>query len=176
MPSLIIEKGPDRGTTVEIEGQGPFVFGRAPDCDFHTQDRSCSRKHFRVFRQDDAWRIKDLGSTHGTLLNGWRLDESILQDGDTVVAGETVLTFQSGAPEPQRGLLGKTIAGYQILERLGRGGMGTVYRARQIAPQREEQLILIHQLDPMPTREKPHEGPLGQERLKPQVEPSGLHG
>ena len=50
---------------------------------------------------------------------------------------------QSAAPDP---LLGRTVADgrYEVLERLGAGGMGTVYRVRQHPLERMAVLKLIH--------------------------------
>jgi len=48
---------------------------------------------------------------------------------------------QDGAPPlPQ-------VAGYELLEQIGEGGMGRVYRARQLAPPREVALKLLRALD-----------------------------
>src|SRR5687768_15918834 len=44
------------------------------------------------------------------------------------------------APLPQ-------VAGYELLEQIGEGGMGRVYRARQLTPPREVALKLLRALD-----------------------------
>src|SRR5947209_4963648 len=46
-------------------------------------------------------------------------------------------------------LAGKTLAGYDILSVLGQGGMGTVYRARQLALDREVAFKVLHSRDPL---------------------------
>jgi serine/threonine protein kinase len=43
------------------------------------------------------------------------------------------------------GLIGKTLGNYRILERLGRGGMATVYKAYQPALERHVAIKVIHQ-------------------------------
>lgn len=145
MPCIIVEKGPERGTSVEIGVGGRVIFGRDESCDFVTQDVSCSRRHFGVGEKDGKYIVKDLGSTHGTLVNGRRVDRAELRDGDTIVVGESTISFSMDSPGASRGLVGKSIAGYQIIERIGRGGMGTVYRAKQIALDREVALkVLSH--------------------------------
>jgi pSer/pThr/pTyr-binding forkhead associated (FHA) protein len=37
--------------------------------------------------------LKDLGSTNGTKVNGQRVSERELQDGDALTFGETTLTY-----------------------------------------------------------------------------------
>lgn len=57
-------------------------------------DREISSKHARIERIDDSYRLADLGSLNGTMLNGRPLGEDqALSDGDKILLGSTVLKF-----------------------------------------------------------------------------------
>jgi uncharacterized tellurite resistance protein B-like protein len=146
MPRLIVDKGPDRSRNIPLEAGIKLVVGRDASCDFVVADQSCSRRHFAVIEKDGKYFLKDLKSTHGTLVNGWNVETTPLNDGDAISAGETVFSFVAEASESgSRGLVGKNLAGYQVLDRLGRGGMGTVYRAKQVALDRDVALKVLSQ-------------------------------
>jgi len=51
-----------------------FHIGRANDCRVRFYDPLVSRKHVRVFPQDGAWRLQDLGSRNGTTVDANRVD------------------------------------------------------------------------------------------------------
>ncbi|APZ93855.1 DUF2169 domain-containing protein [Fuerstiella marisgermanici] len=96
---LTIETGPDSEsaahdstrTTYLIRIGQSLVVGR----DWHAADivieadTALSRAHFRVAVSADGGLLTDLGSSHGTLINGQRATETELNDGDQVAAGET---------------------------------------------------------------------------------------
>jgi serine/threonine protein kinase len=46
--------------------------------------------------------------------------------------------------DPSKDLAGKTLAGYKIMEKIGSGGMGTVYRAEQISMSRDVALKVLY--------------------------------
>jgi FHA domain/Domain of unknown function (DUF1707) len=65
-----------------------FTIGRALECDFVLADPSVSRFHARLHREPDGWLLRDLGSTNGTMLNGWRVTEPVsVRPGDRVSFG-----------------------------------------------------------------------------------------
>jgi hypothetical protein len=69
-----------------------FTIGRDADCDLVLPDPSVSRWHAGLKRSADGWLLDDLGSTNGTLLNGWRVREPVpVRPGDQVSFG--ALTF-----------------------------------------------------------------------------------
>jgi len=54
-----------------------------------------SRQHARIRRTEDGFVLADLGSTNGTLVNDVPIQEHVLDNGDRITIGETVLEFRS---------------------------------------------------------------------------------
>lgn len=69
------------------------VVGRGDDVRVHVDDPDASRAHAEVVREGDRYLLRDLGSTNGTFLDGRRVKEGTLCDGDVVRFGGTLAIF-----------------------------------------------------------------------------------
>jgi pSer/pThr/pTyr-binding forkhead associated (FHA) protein len=87
---LQIEGGPENGKELRVR-QLPLTIGRGEEADFPLEDRWVSRRHCEIFERDGALALRDLGSRHGTLVNGHVVSESVLQPGDRISIGMTTL-------------------------------------------------------------------------------------
>jgi hypothetical protein len=81
------------GRRVQL-GQETAVIGRMPDCAVSLSDPQVSRHHAEVRPDHGGYRIVDLGSMNGTLVNGTRISEHPLQDGDEIVVGATSVRYE----------------------------------------------------------------------------------
>jgi hypothetical protein len=92
----------ERGTLVLADGrsvpltQPEATIGRLPECDVVVDDAGASRQHARIRRTEGGFVLVDLGSTNGTLVNDAPIQEQVLEHGDRITIGETVLEFRSG--------------------------------------------------------------------------------
>jgi hypothetical protein len=67
---------------------GPVKIGRLPGCDLKLGHDSVSRVHAELRREGDTWLLRDLGSTNGTQVNGWRVVGAVpVRAGDRVTFG-----------------------------------------------------------------------------------------
>lgn len=64
-----------------------LVIGRSIACDLTLSDRTVSRWHAELIRDGDRWVVRDMGSTNGTRVNGWRVRRAVLEPGDVVALG-----------------------------------------------------------------------------------------
>jgi len=90
---LLQIKSPD-GSTREAVLQGDsMVVGRSSQSDIMIPDRSLSRKHARLFREEGSWWVEDLGSRNGTLCNGRPVTVGPvrIQPGDTLGLGASMI-------------------------------------------------------------------------------------
>jgi hypothetical protein len=66
----------------------PLQIGRGPQCELRLSDDSVSRAHAELFYLGDDWILRDLRSTNGTTVNGWRIStEAVVRPGDVVAFG-----------------------------------------------------------------------------------------
>jgi ABC-type multidrug transport system ATPase subunit len=75
-----------------------LTLGRSEDSDVVIADERASRHHARISRTEGGFGVTDLGSRHGTYLNGERLAEQSrdLEPGDAIGIGDQVLRFLGG--------------------------------------------------------------------------------
>src|SRR4051812_43920344 len=80
-------------------GTQGLVLGRQEDCEVVLASPYVSRRHARIVARDRAWWLMDLGSTHGTFVNGSRVSEKMLMRGDEVRIADYRFLFddESGA-------------------------------------------------------------------------------
>jgi hypothetical protein len=89
---LDVVAGARAGQRLDIDPSRLTRFGRADFNDFvFADDPLISGAHFSVELVTGRWRVRDLGSTNGTFVNGVRSTESTLADGDEISAGSTKL-------------------------------------------------------------------------------------
>jgi hypothetical protein len=75
--------------------EGTVTVGRLPECDITVVDPNVSRQHAQIRSRGDGFVVVDLGSTNGTRVNGVRVSERELHDGDELGFGNVRLTFQA---------------------------------------------------------------------------------
>ncbi|MCC8180024.1 MAG: serine/threonine-protein kinase [Planctomycetes bacterium] len=143
--------------TIEVTEATEMLIGRVSECDISLAgDGLISRQHAVLDINPPLVRVRDLGSTNGLSVNnvkyggnsGQKNDGYIgLENGDRLMIGKTLIRIEidendavtvaaSYAENVSPSLLevnakAPTIPGYQLLQRLGTGGMGTVFLARE---------------------------------------------
>ncbi|MCW8130653.1 MAG: protein kinase [Planctomycetota bacterium] len=149
----------------EFPLNGSVTIGRQSSNTIQINEPKASRSHARVVQVDGEYLVEDLESSNGTKVNGRKVAKLALSHGDTIQIGATRLVFDDpGAKaakpkvssskstreikahaqkEDTDALCGKDLGGYQIISRLGQGGMGTVYRAKQLSMDREVALKVM---------------------------------
>jgi tetratricopeptide (TPR) repeat protein len=89
---LHVVGGNDRGKRFDLTLAETHI-GRGADQDLVLADIAVSRRHVTVQIEGPRYRLRDLGSGNGTLVNGQRVDTVLLNDGDHIEVGNTVLRF-----------------------------------------------------------------------------------
>lgn len=119
---LEITTGPSAGKSIRLRPGQSVRIGRTERSEVSIPgDSHLSGIHFEIVVNHHDVQIRDLRSTNGTLLNGQKLNQAVLHNGDTIVAGESVFRaviteditdsvepvplFETELPPPQR-LLG----------------------------------------------------------------------
>jgi len=63
------------------------VIGRRQDCDLCIPLMNVSRRHCEINQDEGKLRLRDLDSRNGTFVNGTKVHESELNDGDQILIG-----------------------------------------------------------------------------------------
>jgi pSer/pThr/pTyr-binding forkhead associated (FHA) protein len=91
---LVICNGGFEGMKYELASSETLI-GRNPTTDVTLLDESISREHAIILYDEEAggFHIEDLQSTNGTKVNGKRISNAELNDGDEIEVGSTRFRF-----------------------------------------------------------------------------------
>jgi diguanylate cyclase (GGDEF)-like protein len=92
---VLVLSGPRLGHRLVL-GDGAIDVGRGSAAGLILDADSVSRKHARIERFGGGHKMVDLGSTNGTYVNGVRIKEQILKDGDRIGIGKALLKYIAG--------------------------------------------------------------------------------
>src|SRR5438309_3567887 len=84
-PGLVFVQGNEQ--TKVVLNRTPFSFGRKVDKDLVIADPRVSRDHAQIMQEGPDFFLVDLGSKHGTFVNGERIQRQKLERGDRLEFG-----------------------------------------------------------------------------------------
>ncbi|MBE7552441.1 MAG: FHA domain-containing protein [Anaerolineales bacterium] len=95
---LRVTDGPHAGEKFVID-RFPALIGRGSDCQIRLDnDLGVSRRHAELYQQAGKVRLRDLGSTHGTTVNGSKINDKELASADKIRLGYSLLSFKVERP------------------------------------------------------------------------------
>jgi len=110
MSRLVIVNGADVGSSFELTTP-ELVIGRQTGTDIRLEGPKVSRRHARVWREGDGFRLEDLGSSNGTFLNGRKLEAAAPLSGlDEIGIGPYLLRYETVDKPPEFTIHARTAA------------------------------------------------------------------
>ncbi len=91
--NLVLLKTNGTTKTFPLPGSATVV-GRQQECDLCIPLMVVSRKHCEINEDGGVLRVRDLGSRNGTLVNGKKIAEAVLNSGDTLQIGPVSFAVQ----------------------------------------------------------------------------------
>lgn len=119
------------------------TIGRVNDNDIAISDISMSRHHAEISKFPEGFRLRDLDSANGSLLNGYRIRVAQLRNGDIVEFGAIRFRFEQTGGDPDELWKGEPKIEYHPNQKNKRtapqmGSAPTVMPSRPNAPQYDE--------------------------------------
>ncbi|KPJ95657.1 MAG: hypothetical protein AMS18_02515 [Gemmatimonas sp. SG8_17] len=84
--------------SIDLTRSRSVIVGRAVTSDLPIYDPTVSRQHAELSLTDNGLKIRDLGSSNGTFVNGTQVNESVALDGDIVTFGRVAFKVEEIAP------------------------------------------------------------------------------
>lgn len=93
--------GKYQGGEFPLKPDKQVVIGRSSELDMVLVEDMVSRKHAKITMGDGKIMIEDLGSTNGTFVNGEKIKQARLKEGDRILIGTSILKLvnQAGGGE-----------------------------------------------------------------------------
>ena len=114
----IIPKGPVQKMTPILTFSGstqkiPLIrnlitIGSSNSNDIIVKGNEVALKHVKIYKVGASWKIQNLPTQETTTVNGRRIDQRFLQDGDEVTVGDSTFKFKSGKAQIKHTLKSKT--------------------------------------------------------------------
>jgi transcriptional regulator with GAF, ATPase, and Fis domain len=103
---LVVLAGlPDRETVdLHLEDGASFTLGRGVECDLPLGNVAVSRKHCRIMRAGEDFKLEDLDSHNGTVVNNRTIKTRVLEHGDRISIGNSKVVFLNGEEDYVPGL------------------------------------------------------------------------
>ncbi len=85
-------QGPERTLLIPL-GAEAIRIGRGLSADVHLDESSVSRRHAIIVPRPSGARVLDDRSSNGTLVNGRRIQQADLENGDVIMLGRVMLRY-----------------------------------------------------------------------------------
>ena len=83
------------GRRLQLRHGAPTKIGRSLDNDLVLPDQSISRHHASIAMVDGAFRLHDLNSQNGSFVDGKKVSQATLRDGDSIRLGDAQFHFRA---------------------------------------------------------------------------------
>src|SRR5438445_564775 len=87
---------------IDLQPGRTIVVGRAVTSDIPIYDPTISRRHAELILTDGGVKVKDVGSSNGTFLNGARVTEAVAAENDVITFGKVAFRVKGVSAPVQR--------------------------------------------------------------------------
>lgn len=93
MAHLLLRQPGKQAISFSLDGLSQVRLGRHESNELVLEDEQASRRHAVLMPHAAGWEVRDLESRHGTAVNGERIQQRNLSDGDRIQIGHALIDF-----------------------------------------------------------------------------------